>query len=135
MRSHLSRWLLTLAGSTLLTVSVASAQPGVRDHRKGPRGAPPTAPVNAGPPREAPPPPKAEKIGRRNGWVWVSGNWEWKNGQWTWEAGRWEKERRGKRWRHHRWDKQGDVWVRVDGTWDDDRPAAAPPAPTRAGCM
>src|SRR5215207_6726997 len=120
MRLNLSRWLLTLAGSTLLTVTVASAQPNVRDHRRGRDVTPPNAPVNAGPPREAPPPPKAEKIGRRNGWVWVAGTWEWKNGQWAWESGRWEKERRGKRWKHHRWEKQGDVWVHIDGSWDDD---------------
>ncbi len=136
MRSNLSRWLLTaaLAGSSLLTVSTASAQPNVRDHR-GPRPAPPPppppqgAPVADTGPREAPPPPKAEKIGRRRGWTWVAGNWDWKNGAWTWEAGHWEKERRGKRFRERRWENQGGKWVRIEGDWQDDRPNAAPPAP------
>ncbi len=100
MRSSLSRWLVTatLAGSTLLAVSVASAQPGVRDHRRGGHHGPPaTAPVNAGPPRDAPPPPKAERIGKRRGFVWVAGEWDWRDGGWAWQAGHWERARKGKR--------------------------------------
>src|SRR5688500_12827487 len=103
MRSQLCRWLLTasLAGGTLLSVQAASAQPDVRDQRKGPkhnprRDAPPNAPINAGPPREAPPEPRAERGGQRRGHVWVEGHWEWNNGKWDWQAGRFERERRGK---------------------------------------
>ena len=132
MRSRMFRWLLTatLLGGTL----TASADPNVRDHRRGPKfGAKVKVDltVNAGPPREAPPPPRVERFGRRNGWVWVAGNWEWKKGQWVWEAGHWEKRRKGKRWNNHRWERQGDVWVRIDGRWDDAPavPTAAPPPP------
>lgn len=139
MRSKLVRWLLTasLAGGTLLTLPVeeASAQPNVRDHRrkvpvrKGGIDAGATVVVDIGPPKAAPPAPRREKIGRRRGFVWVSGHWDWRRGQWVWVNGRWEKERRGKRWRERRWEQRGDVWVSVDGDWADDRPTAAPPTP------
>ena len=84
MRSQLFRWLLTasLLGGPLIIVDDASAQPTVRDHRKGPKRLPhqdaagPVAPVNAGPPREAPPAPRQEKIGFRKKHVWVAGHWE-----------------------------------------------------------
>ena len=136
MRSQLFRWLLTatLAGGTLASVTTASAQPDVRDHRKGPKrlpnqdrpGAPP---VNAGPPREAPPPPKEERIAKRRGFVWINGYWDWRGGQYVWVAGHWDREQRGKRWRGHHWEHKGDQWVRVDGSWEVDAPTAAPPAP------
>ena len=135
MRSDLVRWLLTaaLAGGTLIGVTEdASAQPTVRDHRKGPRpGPPPVAPPVVSAPREAPPPPRAERVAKRRGFVWVPGHWEWKNNRWEWEAGRWERERAGKRWRERRWEKQGDVWVKIDGDWVevDLRPNVAPPPP------
>src|SRR4029079_10556390 len=86
MRSHI--WIFT--ATTLLGISTASAQPDVRDHRRGP---PPPAQLDPGPPREAPPPPRVEKVGRRAGWAWVEGNWEWRHGKWEWHARRWEKER------------------------------------------
>ncbi len=135
MRSNLVRWLLTatLAGGSLLGTQIdeASAQPGERRKlppRKGGIDTGATVVVDMASPREAPPPPRAEKIGRRRGWTWVTGQWEWSNrGRWEWQAGRWEKERPGKRWRDRRWEQQGTVWVKIDGDWIDDRPAAAPP--------
>src|SRR4051812_10221865 len=100
MSSQLVRWLLTatLAGGTLLSIGDASAQPHGRDHRgpKGPPG-PQAGAVVVVEPREAPPPPRAEKIGRRNGFVWVTGQWDWNRGNWEWQAGHWERERSGKR--------------------------------------
>lgn len=135
MRSQLVRWLLTasLAGGTLISVATdASAQPGVRDHRKGgPKGPPVVvAPPVVGDPRDAPPPPRAEKIGKRRNFVWVTGQWEWNGGKWEWQAGHWERERHGKRWRERRWEKKGDIWVKIDGDWIDVdlHPTAAPPA-------
>jgi hypothetical protein len=131
MRSRAFRWLLcaTLLGGSL----TAAAQPNVRDHRKGPRidaKVKADLVVDVGP-REAPPPPRVEKFGQRRGWVWVAGDWEWKRGKWQWTNGHWEKEHKGKKWRRHRWEKQGDHYVRVDGGWDDAPlyPTAAPPAP------
>jgi len=136
MRSKLSRWLLT---ATLMggMAGSAVAQPKVRDHRGGGRPAPAGVSANGGVtvtiagPRSAPPAPRREKIGRRQGWVWVAGSWEWSNGKWEWQAGRWEKERQGKKWRERRWEQKGDAWVKVEGDWIDYdvRPTAAPPAP------
>ena len=86
MRSTMYRWLLTasLTSGSLLGISTASAQPEVRDHRTHPPAPPPGPDV----PREAPPPPRVEKVARRNGWVWIDGNWEWRHGRWEWQAGR-----------------------------------------------
>src|SRR3990167_8985311 len=113
--SRMVRWLLTasLAGGSLLSMQVdASAQPGVRDHRKKiprkggidtgatVRG---TVVVDIGPPKVAPPPARSEKIGKRRGFVWVAGAWDWQKGQWVWVNGHWEKQQRGKRWRDRRW--------------------------------
>ena len=125
MRSHLQRWLLPwgLATATLLgAASSASADPQVRDHR-GPKR-------YEGPPRDAPPPRRAEQHdARRAGFVWVDGDWDWRDGQWQWSAGHWERERAGKKWRGHRWERRGDVYVRIDGDWIDVdvRPRQAPP--------
>src|SRR5688572_26801972 len=120
MRSKLARWLIPagLAAATLLgTVETSSAQPNVRDHRRGPRDR------DAGP-REAPPPIRAEKReAARAGFVWVSGHWDWRGGRWEWVSGRWERERAKKKWRDARWEQRGGIWVRIDGDWiDDDRP-------------
>src|SRR5215207_7971975 len=132
MRIRLSRWLFpaTLAVAAFLgtTVDTASAQPNVRDHRRGgPR-------ADTGP-REAPPPPRAEqREAARAGFVWVSGHWDWRGGRWEWVSGRWERERAKKKWRDVRWEQRDGAWVRVDGDWiDDDRPPPFVPArPTTA---
>ncbi|MEJ7603716.1 MAG: hypothetical protein WKG01_37860 [Kofleriaceae bacterium] len=102
------------------TVSVSDAQPTMRDHR-GPGDR-----VDVGP-REAPPPNREERVTPRRGYSWVAGHWEWRRNRWEWRAGRFEREQQGKRWRRDRWDKRGDVYVRVDGGWDD-----APAIPDRA---
>lgn len=132
MRAQLYRWLVPigLAAATLAcTVTTASARPPVvRDHR---------GPVADRGPRQAPPPPRAERPGAaRRGFVWVQGHWDWRNGRWEWIGGHWEREQRGKRWNPVRWEQRGGVWVRVDGRWDvggddDDRryPREAPPSP------
>jgi hypothetical protein len=123
MRAYLYRWLLPIGLASATLMGTAYAQPNVRDHR-GRRDR-----VDEGP-REAPPPPRAERVGaQRRGWVFVSGNWDWKGGRWDWTAGHWEKERNGKRWRPHNWEQRNGIYVRVDGDWIDDRPNAAPPAP------
>src|SRR5262245_19440154 len=121
MRSPLSRWLFTaLIASGMLASATVMAQPDVRDHRKGGgRGVigikiGVDVKVNANAePRDAPPPPRAEKFNQRSGFVWVAGQWEWKGGQWVWSAGHYEKFRRGKKWRERRWEKRGDVYAAV----------------------
>ncbi|MBS1123216.1 MAG: hypothetical protein H6Q90_5444, partial [Deltaproteobacteria bacterium] len=133
MRSNLFRLLLTtgLAGVTLVS-TVASADPDVRDHRRdrGDRDRDRRDRYDGGP-RDAPPPARAERReAARRGFVWIAGNWDWKSGKWEWTSGHWERERAGRKWRDHRWEKRGDVFVRIDGDWIefDDRPVQAPPA-------
>lgn len=75
-------------------------------------------------PRSAPPPLRAERVGRRRGFVWVSGSWEWQRGRWAWTNGHWERARAGRRFRAPRWERRGDVYVRIDGGWED---RGAPP--------
>jgi hypothetical protein len=125
MRSHL-RWLLPvgLATAALLGTAstTASADPQVRDHR-GPKR-------YDGPPRDAPPAARSEQHdARRAGFIWIDGHWDWRDGQWQWTNGHWERERSGKKWRGHRWERRGDVYVRIDGDWIDVdvRPRQAPP--------
>src|SRR5262245_51973098 len=99
MHSPLMRWLVTssLVGATMIVApSVVSAQPVVRDHREAPRPLPVS---DAGPPREAPPAPKQERVAPRAGFVWQPGRWDWRGRRWEWIDGRWERERPGKRWR------------------------------------
>ncbi len=122
MRSQLFRLLLTtgLAGATL--VGVASADPDHRDRRDR----------RDAEPREAPPPPRAERReAARRGFVWINGNWDWRSGRWEWTSGHWERERANRRWRDHRWEQRGDVFVRIDGDWIevDSRPSQPPPTP------
>src|ERR1044071_5001020 len=129
MRSKLFRLVLTssLGFATLATsIEVASAQPEVRDHRRGGGND-----RRDDGPREAPPPMKTENRGaERRGYVWIDGSWDWKGGQWGWEAGHWERERRGTRWRQRKWEQRNGAWIRVDAGWDDDvatGPREAPP--------
>jgi hypothetical protein len=122
MRSNLFRWVLMagLASGTLLgSVAEVSADPDVRDHRRRPKDR-----YDDAGPREAPPPPRAERIGRRRGFVWVSGHWDWQRGRWNWVNGHYERQRVGRKFSGIRWEKRGDVFVRVDGDWVD---AGAPP--------
>jgi len=123
MRSTLYRWVLmsAMAGGTLIGSNV-SAQPTVRDHRDRK----PDDRYDDRGPREAPPPPRAERAERRKGFVWVSGSWDWKGGRWDWTPGHFEAQRVGKKFIAPRWEKKGDIFVRVDGTWGD---AGAPPPP------
>lgn len=80
-------------------------------------------------PTSAPPPPRAEKIGARAGFVWVPGQWDWRNNKWEWVAGHWERERAGKRWRPSRWEERDGRWSRIDGDWIDDHGPPGPPGP------
>ena len=76
-------------------------------------------PPNEHRPRNPPPPPRAETMAQKAGFVWAPGRWDWKNDQWAWVDGHWERERAGKHWRAAQWQAQGDTWVLVDGDWID----------------
>ena len=122
MRSHVS-WLLTVGlvtGSLIGSADVASAD----RHRGG---------YNNDQPREAPPAPRAERSTQRRGFVWIPGSWDWRGGRWEWLGGHYERERVGHRFREVRWERRGDVWVRIEGEWiDDGAPPPPPPPPTHA---
>jgi hypothetical protein len=154
MRSSLFRLLLTtgLASASLLgVVSTSSAEPDRkdrRDDRKDDRkedrrddrkDRDRDRDRDRGGPREAPPAPKAERPpGARGGFVWVAGEWDWRANRWDWTPGHWERERAGKKWRETRWEKQGDVFIRITGDWIDggvvvvapsQHPTNPPPSP------
>src|SRR5258706_15971802 len=121
MRSRLFRILV----ATVVTSStVALAQPAERDHRHGHHDR------DDGPPRDAPPPPRAEKYEARAGFTWQTGRWQWNRGRYDWVPGHYERERAGKKWREGRWGLHDGVYVWIDGDWIDfdTRPRVAPPA-------
>lgn len=137
-------WWISSILATLVLSGTAIAQPVVRDHRKPAetKPEPPTRDERRGPgptdhrgPREAPPAPRAETPGTKNGYLWIGGRWEWKTDKYEWTAGHWERPRARKTWRDGRWDKRGDRWIYVEGTWGNppgpDYPREAPP-PRRA---
>src|SRR5690349_5322446 len=66
---------------------------------------------------QEPPPPQAETVTVRPGFVWVKGRWQWTNGQWAWVGGHWERERAGYAWSEGRWEHRGNRWVWVEGSW------------------
>ena len=80
----------------------APGGPVVRDHRY---------------PSEAPPSPRSESPGQRNGYVWIDGHWDWQGGDWKWKPGHWERARAGYHWQSGRWESQGNHYRWVDGTW------------------
>lgn len=87
----------------------------------------------------APPAVRVERWKPRRGYTWVEGNWAWNGGDWVWTTGRYERERRGQRWRPHRYEQRDGAYVVVDGGWVTMGPTAAPPTlreeryDTRAG--
>ena len=113
MSSRLRYWLLVVALGcpTVSSMFVVDVQP----YR--------SRPARFGDPRDAPPPLRAERVGRRRGFVWISGEWEW-SGRWRWKSGHWEAARAGRKFTSARWEHRGDVYIHVDGRWDD---VGAPP--------
>src|SRR4051794_31960968 len=65
---------------------------------------------------QEPPPPQAEVVSARPGFVFVRGRWDWRNGQWVWMGGHWERERAGYVWNEGRWNQRGNQWVWVEGS-------------------
>jgi len=135
-----TRWISSIL-ATLVLSGPAIAQPVTRDHRKPAETKPePPRPDDRRAhgandhrgPREAPPAPRAETPGTKDGYVWIAGRWEWKNTSYEWTAGHWERPRANKSWREGRWDKRGDEWAYVEGTWADS-PANQPPPSNNPG--
>ncbi|MDB4963059.1 MAG: hypothetical protein JWP01_3058 [Myxococcales bacterium] len=104
-------------GSTAVDVSNASGGVVVTD--SGPRnGGGATVSVSGGMyPTVAPPPPRAEQVQQRRGYVFVNGRWDWRNGNWAWVDGHWEREKANSVWLPGRWELQGNYYVWVEGRW------------------
>lgn len=64
-----------------------------------------------------PPPPQAEPVQPRSGYLFIAGRWTWQNGQWIWSAGHWEHERAGYAWSPGRWQRHGRGWRWIEGSW------------------
>jgi hypothetical protein len=107
----------TLVAALLLgSGPTAMAQPQERDHRQ---------------PKQAPPPPQAEQVKARPGYVWVEGHYEYRGDNYVWVNGHWERARKDKRFRQGRWVLEGDYYVWTPGGWEDllPYPTKPPPAP------
>src|SRR5579862_1197613 len=70
------------------------------------RGTPPT-----------PPPPPAERVERRKGFVWVQGDYQLRGTAYFWQGGHLERERPEARWHPGRWEWQGNQYAWVLGQW------------------
>jgi len=81
------------------------------------RGAPPTGGWRGAPP--TPPPPPAEHVERRKGFVWVQGDYRLRDGAYFWEGGHFEKERPRRHWHPGRWEWQGNQYIWISGQWVD----------------
>jgi hypothetical protein len=79
--------------------------------------------ANPGYPVQGPPPPRDERPGTKNGFVWIRGHYDWRNGSYQWVDGHWERERASERWNDGRWDRRGDRWEWVAGQWERQEPA------------
>ena len=97
----------------------------------GPAGGNGGAPIMAGRPRFAPPPPVVERPAPRRGYVWAPGYHDWRDDRYVWVPGRYETERVGYEWQPPRWELQGGMFVSVPGGWIslNAEPTAPPPPP------
>ena len=71
-------------------------------------------------PTQPPPPPRVESPGQaRRGYLWIEGSYNWNDQakQYEWVPGHWERMKANHRWDPPRWVLQGNVYVRVGGTW------------------
>jgi len=66
---------------------------------------------------EPPPPPRAEVVSYRPGFVWIHGRWGHPDGRWVWYGGRYEHERPNQIYVEGRWERRGNGHVWVDGRW------------------
>ena len=71
-------------------------------------------------PTAPPPPPRVENAGpARRGYIWIDGSYNWNDQgkQYEWVPGHWERMKAKHRWDPPRWQLQGNVYVRVGGSW------------------
>ena len=66
---------------------------------------------------DAPPPPRAEVVVARPGFIWVHGHWTRPGGRWVWRDGYYERERPNHVYVEGRWERRGRGHVWVDGGW------------------
>jgi hypothetical protein len=82
--------------------------------------APPPPPPAPPRPSTPPPPPKAEQVKPRPGFIWVAGNYKWDCGndcRYSWMPGHWERLRANAQWTPSRWEKSGEFYIFVEGSW------------------
>lgn len=65
----------------------------------------------------APPPPRAETVSYRPGYVWVNGYHERVGRHWRWRDGYYVRERPGYVYVQPRWERRGRGYVYVRGEW------------------
>ena len=70
----------------------------------------------------APPPPRAEVVVHRPGYVWIEGHWERRGGHWLWRDGYYARERPNHVYVRGRWERRGPSYVWIEGEW---RPRAS----------
>jgi hypothetical protein len=115
------RW--TAGRRTRVEVRDRDEQPPVRDHRgeqppvRDHRGEQPRHTTGSAHPTEPPPSPRAERAGRRAGYIWVDGYYRWDRGAYVWVRGHWERERRGFTWQPGHWERRGGHYVWIEGQW------------------
>lgn len=64
-----------------------------------------------------PPPPRAEVVVYRPGYVWVNGHWAYPGDRWVWQAGYYVRERPSAVYVEGRWERRGRGHVWVEGGW------------------
>lgn len=66
----------------------------------------------------APPAPIVEAVpAPRVGYVWAPGYYSWNGHRHVWRHGYWVRERAGRHWVAHRWERRGNGWYFHDGYW------------------
>jgi len=68
-------------------------------------------------PSVPPPPPVAETVVVRPGFVWIPGYQDWNGSAYVWAPGRWEQERPRERWHPGQWEQHGNHWRWHRGGW------------------
>ncbi len=66
---------------------------------------------------DAPPPPRAEVVVSRPGYVWIHGRWTRPGNRWAWREGYYEHERPNQVYVEGRWERRGRGHVWIDGGW------------------
>jgi WXXGXW repeat (2 copies) len=66
---------------------------------------------------DTPPPPRAEVVISRPGYVWVPGRWTRPGSRWVWQSGYYERDRPGAIYVQGRWERRGRGNVWVEGGW------------------